>query len=753
MKKVASLLVLLFCTAVFAATPSQSIEIRPGEPLRDVLDRLAAVGLNVISTRRVVPSRMQVIAQPDKNLPILDQVAEILSAHDLQLVMVDAQNGYVKKVSLDALSDAGPNQVGVPARSDENPIEELIVTSHYQVRRQRELAANLNHKDLLNLPSLGRDVLRGIEALPGVTSNGISARHRFRGGDSNEVLYRLDGIELLEPFHLPSVQDLFGVVNLNIVDSADVYVAGFPVDLGSRMSGVVDLELIEPTEKFSGGIDLNLITAAADAQGWFGGWSWVASARRSTIDWTISKFETDYGTPRFQDELLRITHTSPTSQFTFGAMNSRDRVVVQQRSEFGRSQDDFQSLWLRWQQDHTENLSSTWQLSSTTIEKSRQGRVDDSTSSVGEILEEREFDTFELNNRWTWQILPTTRLDAGGSYARQKADFNADFFAQYGELALPTLRYTSVLREVEVDRSGESIQGYLSLTHQLTPRWTIETGFRYDGQDIDPVHVNELSARFHVDFKASERWHFALDVGRYTQQQHLFEIQIDDGKAELDEPQNSDQINLTSIFRPDDKVRLRLDIFVRNIDNPWSHFENLYNQWVLIPELQGDRFEVQATKARVHGAELTLSYQVSDELSWFVHTAHTQARETSLSKERPRPWQQENTVKAGVSWQAPPWKVGINAVYRSGLPTTPFLETESEFVSELYGDELPAFISLDAHVSRQIPVPRGRMEVYLDITNLTDRSNVGGYDYRLNDRRKPQSMLPMLPVFGLTWRW
>jgi outer membrane receptor protein involved in Fe transport len=515
----------------------------------------------------------------------------------------------------------------------------------------------------------------------------------------------------------------------------------------------VDLELIEPVEKFSGGIDLNLITAAADAQGWFGAWSWVASARRSTIDKTISKFETDYGTPRFQDELLRITRTSAASQFTFGAMNSRDRVVVQERSEFGRSRDDFQSLWLRWQQDHTENVTSTWQLSSTTIEKSRQGRVDDPANSIGEILEQREFDTYELNTRWIWQIASTTRLDAGASYARQKADFNADFFAQYGALALPTLRNTSVLRDVEVDRSGESIQGYLSLTHQLTPRWTIETGLRFDGQDIDPVHVNELSARVHVDFKASERWRFALDVGRYTQQQHLYEIQIDNGKAELDEPQNSDQINLTSIFSPDDKARLRLDLYFRNIDDPWSHFENLYNQWVLIPELQGDRFEVQATKARVHGAELTLTYQVNDEFSWFVHTAHTQARETSLDKERPRPWQQEIIVKAGLSWQAPPWRVGVNAVYRSGLPTTALLELESEIVAELYRDELPEFVSLDAHVSRQIPVPRGRMEVYLDITNLTDRSNVGGYEYRLSDRRKPQAMLPMLPVLGLSWRW
>ncbi len=749
-KKILLLLLCSYCAMAGASESVRPFAIEKGEPLRKVLDRFVEVGLNVVSTTRLIPTRLVVTDVPDAHLPLLEQLDLLLRPHDLQLVSVDASNSYVERIKTSTLKVAPAQK---PQVSSLPFMEELVVTSPYRVRRQRDLAASLDHEDLLTLPSLGRDVLRGIDILPGIASNGISARYQFRGGDNNEVLYRLDGIELLEPFHLPSVQDLFGAVNINIIDSADIYVAGFPVDLGSRMSGVVDLELVEPVAKFSGGFDLNFITAATDARGWAGNWSWVVSARRSLIDKAIGQFETDYGTPRFQDELLHLTRSTENATFTFGALNSRDRVVVRQETEVSRSDDDFRALWMRWQQDHQGQLSSTWQFSSVNIDKARQGRVDDLLASVGELSEQRKFNTYELSNHWDWSRGSKSVWRAGWSFARQKADFEADFAADYGPLALPGLRGTTLQREVEVDRSGDSSQAYISYARALGSRWRIETGLRYDGQDIDPVHVSEFSARMNIDYKLSDEWQFALNVGRYTQQQHLYEIQIDDGKAELFNPQHSDQINLSGIYTPNENLRVRLDLYLRQIGNPWSHFENLYNTWVLMPELQGDRFEVETSKARMLGAELSLSYKVSERLSWYINATRASAKERSLSRDRARPWDQELALKAGLSWQGERWRLGLKGSYHNGLPTTPFVVDQADLTATLYGDRLPSFFSVDAHVSRMIAVPRGNLEVYLDVTNLTNRSNVGGYEYSSATQRDPQEMLPLLPVLGVSWRW
>ena len=749
-KKLLFLLLCSYCAGVLASESVRPFAIEMGEPLRKVLDRFTEVGLNVVSTTRLVPSRMVVTAVPDADLPPMEQLDQLLRPHNLQLVSVDPNNSYVERIKTPAEAVNPAPEAAVRRASF---MEEVVVTSPYRVRRERELAASLDHEDLLTLPSLGRDVLRGIDILPGVATNGISARYQFRGGDNNEVLYRLDGIELLEPFHLPSVQDLFGAVNINIIDSADIYVAGFPVDLGSRMSGVVDLELVEPTAKFSGGVDLNFITASTDARGWAGNWNWVVSARRSLIDKAIGQFETDYGTPRFQDELLHLTRSTGETTFTLGAVNSRDRVVVRQDTQVSRSNDDFRALWMRWQQDHQGQLSSTWQFSTVNIDKTRWGRVDDSMASVGALEEQREFNTYELSNHWEWQRGSTSQWRAGWSFARQKADFEAEFAADYGPLALPGLRGSTLQRDVEVDRSGDSSQAFISYIRAFGSGWRIETGLRYDGQDIDPVHVSEFSARVNVDYKLSEAWRFALNVGRYTQQQHLYEIQIDDGRAELFNPQHSDQINLSGIYAPNDKLRVRLDLYLRQIGNPWSHFENLYNTWVLIPELQGDRFEIETSKARMRGAELSLSYKVSETLSWYINATRASAEETTLSREVARPWDQELAVKAGLSWQSARWRLGLKGSYHSGLPTTEFVTTDDQLTGSLYGSRLPSFFTIDAHVSRMIAVPRGSLEVYLDVTNLTDRSNVGGYEYSSATERDAQEMLPLLPVLGVSWRW
>jgi hypothetical protein len=724
------------------------VSIRVGEPLRSALDRYAAAGLNVVSTTRLISSRLQVTHLPDANASLEAQIRSLLLPHGLNIVLIDEHNAFVEPASSTVLVQ--PKAI-IEVKDPE--IEEIIVTSHYRVRRNTSQNNTIDQQDLQTMPSLGRDTLRSLDALPGIASSGVSARHQFRGGNVDEVLYRLDGIELLEPFHLPNVQDLFSAINLNIIESADVYVAGFPVTLGSRMSGVVDLELIEPTEEIAGSVDINLITAAADAHGWIGDWSWLVSARKSLVDKALDQFESDYGTPHFHDELVRLMHTTADHTFVASILNSGDHVTVLDSGETGRSNNDYQAAWLRWEQNHSSKLRSTWQVTNISIENDRRGDVFIPANSVGTLLENREFSNLELSNSWSWQLANRWDLDAGWSVAFQDGEFMASLNALYGPLALPIQTSTQTHRTTSIDRSGESTLAYFSVTNEITDRLTVEAGVRFDGQDIDPVHVNELSTRANIEFQASARWKFSLNVGRYTQQQHLYEIQIDDGKAELDPPQHSDQVNLTSIWAPSDSTRLRVDFYHREIDDPWSHFENLYNRWVLLPELHGDRYEIAPSSATAQGAEATLTLNPSEALSWNVQYAYAQAREKYLGKTHDRPWDQKHSVKAGLAWHNEKWRLGLSATYRSGWPTTPLIQTSAELANAVYQDRLPRYFTLDGHVSRIFSVPHGSLEVYLDVINLSNRKNVGGYDYNTFNDREAQSLLPLLPTFGVLWQW
>lgn len=721
------------------------------EPLRPVLDRYAQAGLNVVSSTRNLPDSLRVIQLPNPNAPLIEQIKSLLQPHQLTLIMVDDHNGYVARLHQDD-SVAG---TGTPTDSPATAgrIEEIIVTSHYRVRRQANLNHSVDQHDLLAAPSLGRDVMRNLEALPGIASSGVSARHQFRGGDVNEVLYRLDGVELLEPFHLPDIYDLFSAVNMNIVEAVDVYVSGYPVSLGSRMSGVVDLELAEPSKPVSGHVDMNLISAAADVSGWRNNWSWLASGRRSLVDKALQQLDTDYGTPRFHDEFLQVAHENSEHAISFNLLNSRDRVTVSNAPEEGQSNNDYLAAWLHWRQIYSPHLSANWSLQHVTIENRRRGSIDAPSFAVGSLLVDQHFSNTELANQWQWLPSPHWRVDAGWSFAYQQADFATDFDIAYGPLAFPIQQRTTLVRTTDVDRSGESTQAYLSVTTRLSETLELETGVRYDGQDIDPVHVNEVSGRVNLSWQATPKWLLALNAGRYTQQQHLYEIQIDDGKAELDDPQHSDQVNLTSIVSLTPGMRLRLDLYHRHIDNAWSHFENLYNRWVLFPELQGDRFEIVPSEVSAEGFELTFSHTPNRAWTWYVNYSRSRAREEYLGKLRERPWAQQDSLKAGLRWQNQTWRLGVNATYRSGWPTTRLITTPPQLAPNTFASELPRFFSLDTHLSRLFAVPRGELEVYLDVMNLTNRDNIGGYDYPSPNTRDAKTLLPLTPVLGVLWRW
>lgn len=731
--------------------PNGKIIIRIGEPLRKALDLYANRGLNIVSSSLVVPKRLKVKDLPNPQTSPKEQIQSLLDAHGLTLVMVDEQNGYVAP-------QAGPKTPAPTTAADreqdnDRSIEEVVVTSHYRVRRQAALGHSVDQEDLLATPSLGRDVLRSLEALPGIASSGVAARHQFRGGDVNEVLYRLDGVELLEPFHLPDVYDLFSAINMNIVDAVDVYVSGFPVNLGSRMSGVVDLELIQPTKPLSGNVDVNFVNATADATGWQGPWSWVASVRSSIIDQALEQLDTDYGRPRFQDAFVQVAHESAQRRISLNLLHSRDRTDVIDPPEAGTSNNDYQSAWLHWDEALTDNLDTRWTAQHLRIKNSRQGHIDDPFFTVGSLQVHQDYAKTELTNDWHWRPSPTWDIESGWSFADQTADFHTDFDLTYGPGAQPIQGRSALQRRTDVDRSGESIEAYFSVTHQLTDSLELQSGLRFDGQDIDPVHVNEVSARFNLAWQANRHWLLAVNLGRYIQQQHLYEIQIDDGKAELDDPQHSDQINLSAIFAPHPDLRLRLDLYHRKINNAWSHFENLYNRWVLFPELQGDRFEVVPSKVSAKGLEWAINHAPSPTLRWYLNYSYSEAKERYLGTLRNRPWAQRHSVKAGVRWQGSAWRLGLNTAFHSGWPTSDWIADPGDLGTSAFGSSLPNFQTVDVHVSRRIDISRGELEVYLDVINLTNRRNIGGYRYSAADQRRASKLLPVTPILGMLWRW
>ena len=74
-------------------------------------------------------------------------------------------------------------------------------------------AATLTAAELEVLPQVGDDLFRSIARLPGLAADDISAQFWVRGAPHTELLARLDGVDLMEPFHLKDVDGALSIVD------------------------------------------------------------------------------------------------------------------------------------------------------------------------------------------------------------------------------------------------------------------------------------------------------------------------------------------------------------------------------------------------------------------------------------------------------------------------------------------------------------------------------------------------------------
>ena len=732
--------------------PSESASPIIGEPLRQAIDRFES--LNIFSSTRRLPRRLLVTVQPAFNLPPSEQIQQMLEPHGLTLIMTGDAMGYI------AMREAHSAESTSKSRSTEDAIkpyiEEVVVYGPVRVDRT-DRRQTLTQQQLTQIPSLGRDTFRTLQTLPGIAADGVTAIHSVRGGDTNEVLYRLDDIEQYKPFHFADLNSLFSSVNPNIIDSVDVYASGFPSRFGTRMSGVVDMRLVEPYQPVEGTVDVSVMAASADARGYSDEWSWLVSGRVSLLGdflkWTRISGEENLQIPRFDDELLRIQRAGTGDELVFGVYRSGETVDVERESIGERANANVHQydVWIRWVHDFTQDLQTVLQTSYFSTNRSRMGTNESGESVKGSLDETRSSGITTLTNRWRWTPSRDTEIQFGWSYLRHYAEFDASLQVRYGPVGQPIQQVASESRRLVLDRSGTSSHIFASVTRELTESLTGTFGARVDHQNIAEVDSGEISGRMAMVYRLSPTWQFDLDIGRYKQPQFLHEIQIDEGRTELDDPQHADQINL-GIGWARTPFTISTDVFVRRIDRPWSRFDNLYNRFTLLPELGSDRYLIEADQARSKGVEIAAAYG-AEILNWKLAHVWLDSSERVAGTWRARSWDQPRSFKAQMSLVRKNWRIGCNLTYRIGWPITPLIQDSTRLPRLLNADRLPDYLSLDLHFARTIHTQRGVVEIYGDVTNVTNRRNLTGFLYDNSFRRSDAASLPIVPAIGVRWSW
>ena len=139
-------------------------------------------------------------------------------------------------------------------------IQEITISK----KRENDNLVNLEPKLADRLPSIGGSVETLIKTLPGVSNNNeLSSQYSVRGGNFDENLVYVNGIEIMRPFLVKSgEQEGLSFVNSDMVSSISFSAGGFDASYGDKMSSVLDITYRNP-ERGSATAEIGALGASA----------------------------------------------------------------------------------------------------------------------------------------------------------------------------------------------------------------------------------------------------------------------------------------------------------------------------------------------------------------------------------------------------------------------------------------------------------------------------------------------------------
>ena len=743
-----------------------------GRPLTDVLAEIQQRGMHLVYSSELVKPEMRVIGEPraKDDRALLD---EILAPHGL--TTKNGPGGVVLIVeAARRKTPAAVTTLEVPVFS----LATIVVTpSDFPLLGgQPEERQFMTRRELVRLPHLGDDVFRAIARLPGAATGDISSALQIRGGENDDVLVLVDGLEVYEPFHIKDF-NVFSIVDSEAVGGIDYLSGGMPSEYGDRMGAVVDISTASPSKRrtYAG---VSFTHARFLSEGTFAGdrGEWLVSARRGYLDLVLQlTHQTDDDlSPRYYDVLgkvqYRLGDKSVLSADVLAAFDHLRYNNVDERSD-GRYGNAY--VWLNLRTSWTPSLASRSVVSTGHVTRRRQGGFEtfDQTASV---TDRRSFDVSGAKQDWT--------LDLSDRRHYVKWGFDAKHFdASYDYSNHSVLRYSPsrvVTSPIESARDeslrprGNSFAVYAADRARVTKNLTLEAGARIeheswtgDGTDVTP--------RLNLAWTPLPRTTVRAAWGQYRQPQAINELRIEDGDSSFHPAQRSTQAVIGVEQRMTNDLELRVDVYRKEISRVRPHYENLFDSLEFFPEVRFDRVRVAPGQSRAHGVEVMAKKDEGEgRLSWWLSVTRSAATDRIDGRDVPRSWDQPNAASFSVNYRkSDVWNFNVSGLYHSGWPTTVlsarYIPRGDGFSVEpdlgvRNAARLPAFSRIDTRISRSVTLAHGTFRSWLEVTNLANHHNVcctEGFSFfvdqgqRVVDVRGHNTGVGRLPSFGIAWEF
>jgi hypothetical protein len=767
---------LLLVFAAAAATASG--ERLRGRPLAEAIDSLRREGLPIVYSTSLVTPAMIVRDEPRATTPraILE---EIVAQHGLGVRGGPGGTLIVVAATAAVPAERSTSTGGAPTPVMPMLLDEIVVTpSHYRLLNEEpEARRSLTREQIERMPHLGGDTFWAVKRLPGTSGSDVSARFNVRGGDGDELLVVLDGLELFEPFHLKDFMNVFSTLDAAAIGTVDLLTGGFPVEYGDRMSGVMEITSVSPGSLPPASVSIGTLNSNVILSGAGGsGWSWLLAARGWYPDLLFEgathladELNTDYA-----DLFAKARRDiGARSSLTLAYLAAWDDLALAKHDpdETERVDAEYAShhLWASLATAWTPAVRSRTVFSAGSLSRRRAGMKIEGGVGALETSDDRSFDFLGAKQDWTFEAGARHVVKGGLDLRRQRAryDYATESTFEPSE-AGPGGNPSDRSFAIELRPTGESWGAYLADRIRITPSLIAEAGLRWDKQFW--IEDNQVSPRVQLRWDSGS-WVVRTAWGRYFQSQRLNELQVDDGVTTF-YPAQSSEHSLASVehyFRSG--LGVRVEAYLKEMNDLRPRWENLFNPLELFPEAQTDRVLVAPERGTARGIELVAKGAARRGVNWWASYGWAEAVDAIDGERVPRNWDQRHTASASVDWDlSGGWALNLGAAWHSGWPTTGVIARgsgdpdapEVELIAgERNGERLPAYLRIDARVSRAFATRAGEVTLIGEILNLANRDNVccvddytvrpqadGAFTVERDDRYWP----PVTPTFALRWR-
>ena len=325
---------------------------------------------------------------------------------------------HIEKIRIPMLKKGQTYTLNIQLQSSSTLLDDVIVTDQ---KSRKKSFSRIKPKHVSVLPGNSGGIEAILKTLPGVSSaNELSSQYSVRGGNFDENLVYVNGIEVYRPFLVRSgQQEGLSFVNTDMVGSIQFSAGGFEAKYGDKMSSVLDITYKRPRET-AASLQLSMLGGSGHIEGTNknGRLSYLIGARHKTSKYLFNAMDTkaDY-TPKFSDLQAFINYEINTDwQISFlGNISKNEYTMIPENrdTDFGTINEALK-LRIYFEGQEVDKYETYFGALSTTYQPSTELNLQFTTSAF-QTFEQENFDI--LGEYWLYQLENNLGSDEFGDVA------------------------------------------------------------------------------------------------------------------------------------------------------------------------------------------------------------------------------------------------------------------------------------------------------------------------------------------------